>query len=512
MSRTASPPTPHPSLQNLLSGLQHASLPSDDIFLVGGGVRDLLLGRSLKDLDLACRDAQTVALGLSKALNACFVPLGRNHDPPSFRVVPRDADQTGTQPGSVFLDVTEIHGRNILEDLGRRDFTVNAMALPLGLLPNALASPMSEVPESTAWQRQLLDPHSGRLDAFQGLIRRTGPRSLVEDPLRILRGFRLRAQLGWTIEPATLDDMTRHAQALARISGERIRSELQLILECPGGGRLLAEMDRAGVLGVLFPELREMRGCGQNHFHHLDVFEHSLAAVGQCEALLAELSAVFGELEEPILAALHGWRLPWLKLAVLLHDIGKPGTKGRRSTKESTERITFYGHDALGATMAESIASRLRLSSAESKYVIGLIREHLHVGVLLRPEAKLKARLRWMRRLGPDLIPAILLCLADVRATLGPGSSLQEHQAQEARGVALIREYLEQTRTTFNVAPLINGHDLLAQGLSPGPLLGRTLRHLQEAQDAGEITTREEAVILAKRLLELEAMTDSHGL
>jgi tRNA nucleotidyltransferase/poly(A) polymerase len=501
MSHTPSSPAPHPSLQRLLSNLHHVSLPLDGIFLVGGGVRDLILGRQVKDVDLACRDAETIALGLARALGACFVPLGRDHDPPSFRVVPRDADQTGSQSGSVFLDVTEIHGQNILEDLARRDFTVNAMALPLDLLPDALSSTMSDVSESTAWQRQLLDPHSGRLDALRGLIRRTGPRSLAEDPLRILRGFRMRAQLGWTIEPATMDDMARHAQALARISGERIRSELRLILECPGGGRLLVEMDRAGVLAVLFPEVGDMRGCVQNHFHHLDVFEHSLAAVGQCEVLLAGLNAVFGEIEEPILAALEGWRVPWLKLAVLLHDIGKPGTKARRSTKESTERVTFYGHDALGATMAESIASRLRLSSTESKYVVGLIRHHLHVGVLLRPEAKLKARLRWMRRLGPDLIPAILLCLADVRATLGPASSLQEHQAQEARGVALIREYLEQTRTTFSVAPLINGHDLLAQGLSPGPLLGRTLRHLQEAQDAGEITTRDEALALADHML-----------
>ena len=477
---------------------------------MGGGVRDLLLGRPLKDIDLACRDAETVALGLAKALGACFVPLGRDHNPPSFRVVLRDPNHPGQQPGQhlspqavlAFLDITEIHGRDILEDLARRDFTVNAMALPLGLLPDALTSTGSNVSHISApWQRELLDPHTGRQDALQGLLRRTGPRTMADDPLRILRGFRLRAQLGWTIEPTTLDDMARQAHGLAKISGERIRSELQLILECPGSGRILAEMDRAGVLDVLFPELRDMRDCDQNHFHHLDVFEHSLAAVDHCEVLLAELKAVFGELEEPILAALEGWRLPLLKLAVLLHDIGKPGTKARRSTRENTERITFYGHDALGGKMAESIASRLRLSSAESKFVVGLIRHHLHVGVLLRPEAKLKARLRWMRRLGPDLIPAILLCLADVRATLGPASSLQEHQAQEARGVALIREYLKQTRTTFNAPPLINGHDLLALGLPPGKLLGRTLRQLQEAQDAGEISTREEALQMVDQLL-----------
>ncbi len=494
MSRIASSLTSSSPLQRFLIGLQRASFPTEDLFLVGGGVRDLLLGRPLKDVDLACRDAETVALGLARSLDASFVPLGRDHYPPSFRVASRDADQHGTEPGHSFLDVTEIHGRDIVEDLGRRDFTVNAMALAL----RDLSSVTNPGPS-------LIDPYGGLGDLRRGLIRQTGPRTIADDPARILRGFRLRAQLGWTIDPATLGEIEKQAPVLAKVPAERLTSELRLILECPGGGRLLAEMDRAGVLAVLFPEVRDIRGCGQNHFHHLDVFDHSLAALEQCEILLADLNAVFGELEEPILAALEGWRLPLLKLAVLLHDIGKPGTKAHRSTRENTERITFYGHDALGATMAESIAARLRLSAAQRKYLAGLIRHHLHVGVLLRPEAKLKARLRWMRRLGPDLIPAVLLCLADIRATLGPASSLSDHQAQETRGVALIREYLEQTRTTFSAPPLINGHDLLALGLPPGPALGRTLKQLQEAQDAGEVTTKKEAVMLAKRLLEIEA-------
>lgn len=487
---------------HFLRGLAHAPFPLDQLYLVGGGVRDLLLGRGLKDVDLACRDAEAVALGLAKALNGRFVPLGRDHDPPSFRVMLRDADQTGPHPGFSFLDVTEIHGQNIFDDLARRDFTVNAMALPLARLPEALAGmESSSACTNGDWSDDLLDPHSGRLDLLQGLIRRTGPRTLAEDALRILRGFRLRAQLGWAIEPATLEDMARHAPALAGISGERVRSELLLILESPKGGRLLAEMDQAGVLAVLFPELREMRGCSQNHFHHLDVLGHSLSAAEQCDDLLANPGAVFGELQEGILAALEGWRLPWLKLAVLLHDIGKPGTRAPGPGKQGTRRITFYGHDALGAAMAESVAVRLRLSTAERTYMTGLIRHHLHVGVLLRPGAKLKARLRWMRRLGPDLIPSVLLCLADIRATLGPASSLQEHQSQEARSVALVREYLEQAEITFSVAPLVTGHDLQALGQLPGPPLGHTLRLLREAQDAGEIETRQEALALARHLV-----------
>jgi tRNA nucleotidyltransferase/poly(A) polymerase len=371
------------------------------------------------------------------------------------------------------------------------------MALSLGLLPDALASQVSDVPESTEWQRQLLDPHSGRLDALQGLIRCTGPRSLVEDPLRILRGFRFRAQLGWDIESATLADIMARAPELARMPGERIAVELRLTLEPPGTGPLLMEMDRTGVLDVLFPEIQAMRGCTQNHFHHLDVFEHSLAAVQEIDTLLGGLAHLFFASAEQVLHNLQGWRAPWLKLAVLLHDLGKPAAKGRNP---ATGRITFYGHDALGAAMAETTAMRLRLSTAQRSYLTGLVRHHLHVGFLLRPEATSKARLRWMRRMGQDLIPAVLLCLADIRATLGPGSSAQARQDQETRGIGLILEYLEQAQTTLAAAPLVTGHDLLALGLAPGPDLGRLLERLREAQDARDITTREEAMAMAEML------------
>ena len=485
-------------LVRIIEAVQRIMRPEQGVYLVGGGVRDLLLGRPLNDLDLACHNAGQFARKLSEALDGRLVPLGQDHVPPSFRVVFRNVAPKTPDTRPPFLDVTEIHGKDIGEDLARRDFTVNAMALDLrDLPPQAVGLPTAQDQFPAPWSRNLIDPCGGLTDVRDGLLRRTGPLAMEQDPLRILRGFRFRAQLGWDIEPATLADITAWAPELARMPGERIAVELRLTLEPPGTGRLLAEMERAGVLDVLFPEIQALRGCTQNHFHHLDVFEHSLAAVQEIDALLGGLAHLFGAGAESVLHNLQGWRAPWLKLAVLLHDLGKPAAKGRNP---ATGRITFYGHDDLGAVMAETATLRLRLSGAERDYIAGLVRHHLHVGVLLRPEGTRKARLRWMRRLGPDLVPAVLLCLADIRATRGPGSSAQARQDQEIRGIGLILEYLEQSLTTLAAAPLVTGHDLLALGMAPGPDLGRLLERLREAQDAREITTREEALAMAETL------------
>lgn len=491
---------PDAFLDATLRRLAALRAPEGGLFLVGGGVRDLLLGRSVKDVDLACRNARQFASDLTQDLaqdlGARLVPLGQDHDPPSFRVVLRPPAHNARTVSPEFLDITEIHGRDIFEDLARRDFTANAMAVSLGTSPACSPLPFAPARYAAASRGlQLIDPHGGRADVRAGLVRRTGPRTIAEDPLRILRGFRLRAQLGWTIDPATLRDMARHVQILAALSGERVAAELRLILDCPQGGFLLRELDQVGALAALFPETTPMRGCIQNHFHHLDVFAHSLAAVEASEAVLSELTGTDAPLREMIQDHLEGYRLPWLKLAVLLHDVGKPKTKGRNLT---TGQATFYGHDALGADMAERITARLRLSSSERHFITSLIRHHLHIGVLLFPKATKKARLRWMRRLGPALIPTVLLCLADIRATRGPRILPGDREIQEEQGIRLIQEYAEQAQTTLIALPLLTGHDLIAQGIAPGPALGRLLKTVQEAQDAGEITTTEDALALIK--------------
>lgn len=455
------------SLGTLAPWLKNVSPPPGGLYLAGGTIRDMLLGRRVKDCDVVCRGARTFAAALAQIHRARFVPLGQDHDPPSFRVVSMDGHRN-------YIDVTELFGPDIESDLARRDFTANALALRL------------DVHEAI-----VIDPFHGRRDINQGLVRQVSPSSLQDDPARILRGFRLCAQLGWSIEPATLQNMTATARMLAQTAGERIALELRLILECPGASRTIREMAQSGVLNVLFPELAALRGCLQNDHHHLDVFDHSLAALECCEAMLGNLPALFGDFSPAVQDTLAGWRLPWLKLAVLLHDLGKPRTLGHHPRPG---QVTFYGHDALGAQIALEAVNRLRLSRAEGEYIAGLIRHHLHMAAILTSQATARARTRLLRRIGPDVIPSVLLCLADTRAALGPASSHTNAQTTQDQALRLIKDSLGQARETLSAPPLLSGHDLLEMGLLPGPGLGRVLKALREAQDVGDITTRDEAL------------------
>lgn len=463
---------PLPRPEPLARWLNDKPFPPDGLYLVGGSIRDLLLGRPLKDLDLVCKKAKEFAAFLAKSRGARCVPLGQAHDPPSFRVVnPLDHDD--------FLDVTELAGPDIATDLARRDFTANALALRLD-----------------DWM--LIDPFNGCLDIQRGLLRRVTPSSLAQDPARILRGFRLHAQLGWTVTADTLNNMTAVAPRLAEVPGERLAPELRMILACPVAGGTIREMARAGVLEALLPEMTPMRGCGQNRYHHLDVFEHSLTALECCDALLANAQESLGEPAAGILEGLAGWRLPWLKLAVLLHDLGKPGTRGLHPR---TGQATFHGHDALGARLALQATRRLRLSRTESSYVSDLIRHHLHVGALLTPQATTRARARLLRRLGTELIPSVLLCLADTQATLGPASTPGFRQTKFEQALGLLQEGRESGVRIFSCPALLTGHDLIAMGMEPGAELGRVLKSVREAQDAGEVKDREQALLMAERMV-----------
>lgn len=455
--------------------LDNVALPPAGLYLVGGSIRDMLLDRPLKDLDLVCRNAQTFAESLARSERGAtrIIPLGQNHDPPSWRVLfPDQGDQR--------IDLTEMAGPDIFADLGRRDFTANALALRLDQ------------------DNELIDPFNGFRDIRQGLLRHVAPSAFNDDPLRILRGFRLRAQLHWTIAPGSLEAMAAAAPLLAGTAGERAAAELRLILNCSTAYPALRDMADLGVLDVLFPEMTAMRGCGQNRFHHLDVFEHSLEALRACETLLADPESVFGGLAPAIRADLDECRLAWLKLAVLLHDAGKPGT---RATHPRTGQPTFYGHDLLGARLARNIAARLKLSRAETEYLANLIRRHLHTGAILTPQATTRARTRLLRRLGPDAVPAALLCLADTEAARGPASTAGFRRGALEQALRLIRDGLGAFREALKAPALITGHDLMAMGMRPGPEMGRVLKMVREAQDAGEIRTRDEALRLADAIL-----------
>lgn len=464
------------ALNSWLGQLREAFPP---LYLVGGSVRDLLLCRKPKDMDLVCRRAEGFARKLADINDAALVRMEKKAGEPCYRVVERGS-------GNNFLDIAELRGETIEEDLRRRDFTINAMAAEIS---------------GEGGLGELIDPFGGREDLEAGVIRTPSEESFLSDPLRILRAVRFAAELGFAIDSTAQSRMALAAPLLARVSAERIVAELLLILDTPRSFTHFQFLDRLSILQVVFPEIQAMKGCTQNSLHHRDVWNHSLTVMENCETILWDLPGWFGGAGERVMENLeHNHRGPLLKLAALLHDVGKPAT---RRINPGSPQITFYGHDSEGARVMDAIGERLKLSHRDRTYLSLLVAEHLKVLNLSTPEVNSATRMRWFRDLMDDAIPVIILGMADIKGTLSPEST----EAARIRHVEWLRsaveEYFTRVREHLARPRLVTGNDLIGLGMKPGPDMGRVLQHIDDARIAGEIEDRESALALARHLLGL---------
>lgn len=475
-------------------------------WLVGGAARDLALGHTPYDLDVAV-DADGVALARAFAdqAGAAFVALDDERG--TGRVV------FTTLPERLIVDLVQLRAPTLEADLRLRDFTVNAMAHPLEALGDASA---------------LHDPCGGLTDLAAGHLRPCSPTSLRDDPLRILRALRLAAKLDLRIAPDLDAALRMAAPLIANVAAERVRDELLRLLALPHATPWLHYMDAIGVLTRIIPELEPARACAQPSVHFLPVLAHTLETVTAVEWLLGGIFATpnapaavtqpvavqthpdltralpyTARLRDHLAAPVNGWpsRATLLKLAALLHDNAKPQTRQIKTDGG----ISFYGHQQIGAAVAVQIGRRLRLSRAATEYIALVVREHMRPGQLRTAEqVTLRAIVRFFRDTagaGPDVL---VHELADHLATRGP----QLDPAAWAAHLDWVGALLDVQwgQLPERTAPLIDGHDLMkALGIGPGKRVGELLREIHEAQAAGEISTRDDALALARRLNEPEA-------
>ena len=470
-----------------------------DAYLVGGFLRDLLLGRAAEDIDIAVSgDAPALADDVAQALKGRAFPLDEERGIVRI-VLPAGAPVR-------YIDVTRLRG-DIDHDLGERDFTIDAIALPLSALAGR-APPA------------LLDPLAGRGDLAGRSVRAVGDGIFRADGLRLLRAVRLCAELDFSLDDATAALVRRDASYLDGVSPERKRDELARILATPRAAASLAKLDALGLLERLLPEVAACRGVSQPKEHYWDVFQHSIETVAALDFMLAD-----GEPPDRRRGAM--WRELWgqlawlpdlrahfqeetvegrtrtalLKLAGLLHDIAKPETKA----PDKTGRIRFFGHAELGAEKAAAVLRRLRFSGAETRLVSLIIEDHLRPGQLSGggPPTP-RALFRFFRDTGDAAVDILFLTLADHLAARGPRlrpATWRRHVAYIS--YVLARHYLDRPPA---VPPrLVTGDDLMAElGIGPGPLVGRLLAAVEEARATGEIASRDEALALARSLAAAE--------
>jgi poly(A) polymerase len=463
---------------------------SVEAYATGGFLRDALLGVEARDVDVSVRaDPRTVGPDIADEFGGSYFTLDEERR--LARVMVPDA--------GMYIDLLPLE-EEIEADLRRRDYTVDAMAAPLG--------------EAAEGAIRLIDPTGGRADLDSRLVRAASETGLLEDPLRVLRGVRLATQPGFRLEPGTEELLRRHARLVAESAVERQRDEVMRIFSAPEAAKGVRLLESLGLLDVVMPEMSVTRGVEQPKEHYYDVLGHSFAAVEALDFMMSE-SEPEGSPQREL------WRVLWesvgfwteareyfrrdvvmgtprravLKLCGFLHDIGKPKTK----TFEANGRMRFFGHSEEGAAIAKRLMRRMRFSSREVSLVTAMIEAHLRpVQMAQQGPPTRRAIYRFFRDTGEAGIDTLFLSLGDHLGTVGPRVSM-EGWRQHVAVVAYVLEKRLSDEEAVSPPKLIRGDELMEElGVPPGPEVGRLLEAIREAQAAGEIATREEAVELAR--------------
>ncbi len=452
-----------------------AEIIEDPAWLVGGAVRDRLLGRQTADLDVAVSgDPGEVARRLARAMPGHPFELSETFG--AWRVVARDRRWQ--------VDLLPLGGESIVEDLAARDLTVNAIAEPLQ-------------------GGDHVDPFGGCDDLRAGVLRMVSGQAFLADPLRTLRAARLGCELGFAVEPSTKRAARAAAPRLSDVAPERVFAELKRILTAPEALRGLQLMAELAATPVILPELAQLEGVEQSRYHHLDVHDHTSVVLAETIALTSAPEELFGEtgpaisamLAEPLSGELT--RGQALRFGALLHDIAKPQTRG----VGEGGRVTFLGHDEAGAEVAKVILGRLHAGERLAEFVAALVRQHLRLGFLVH-EMPLSPRALYgyLRTCDPVQVEVTLLSVADRLATRGRNS-----EQAISRHLELARQLMPAALAWRQAPPRppLRGDELVRElGLQPGPELGRVLAELELEAFAGELQDRDQALQRARALLE----------
>ncbi len=465
-------------------------------YLVGGAVRDCLMGRQSQDVDIAIEgDVSALGLELAKALGGRYVQLHQDWD----------IGRVSVPEGAVldnnieYVDLSSIIRGGLEADLRRRDFTVDSLALPLS------ATSLSVV--------DVMDVTGGLSDLDDEILKVNSDGVFRDDPARLLRAIRLASQLGFAISEETESKIRRDAKLVSSVAPERVRDELMQILSAPAAAKSIRWIDSVGLLSQVLPELDDARGVIQPKEHHWDVFNHLVEAVGHADRIIATvmncentddvmMSVVprFQGIKEYFQENVgdgHS-RATFLRLTALLHDVAKPATK----TVEVSSKMRFLGHHTLGEEMAGEILTRLRFSRRGTRLVQQMIRNHLRPTQMATkgemPSGK--ALFRYYRDVPDVAVDTLYLNMADFLAARGP--TITE---ADWRDHCELMEYIlvkgRQQNAPETLPKIITGHDIMnALSLQPGPDVGRLLGLAHEAQANGDVSTLDEALDLVRSL------------
>jgi poly(A) polymerase len=441
------------------------------VYIVGGSVRDLLCGRKPIDYDLAVRDhAEAFAGQFAVRIAGHVVEFGK----PGLSI-------RRVIGGGLIFDIMPVNGASIEADLGRRDFTINAMALELS-------------------SGKLIDPNNGRNDLAAKTIRMVSPAAFEADPVRLVRAYRMAAAFESAIEPATQAAIARYANLIDRSASERIREELFKILHTAASHSQLAGMARSGLLFAILPELHPLKADRPSGPQPCDLFTQTLAAYCYLENCMNSQAAVSEAKKNRYFPDADSTRAVLIKWAALFHKIGR-----LRSRQSEAEGPPDHDDDAPdSAFLARQICQRLKFSKRQSDRISLLVRLHRRPLALFRRHQKNEDIERQFIRLFMefnDALPDILL--------LGLAEYCGSRRAGDQAGIdfnefiaARLRQYNQVLRPRAQLPAAVTGRDLMRHfGLKPSAAFKHILLRLEEERLAGCITSRRQAFEMVRKLL-----------
>lgn len=436
-------------------------------YLVGGAIRDFLLGKTTVDRDIAIRNAEAFA----RQIDGTFIVLDEVNK--IFRVVLEDKIN--------YLDISELQGESIEEDLLRRDFTINAIAYDLK-------------------NEKIIDITNGVEDLKNGVLRHIKDENFIDDPLRILRAFRFASITGFEMSDNLKTAINKYKHLMLKPSKERIMYELMKLFGGKNASKTLLLMDEFGILEEIFPNVKEMKKVPPNTHHHLDLFHHVIETVRNIEEFYETApEQVKQHLNQTDFGGFP--RINHLKLAGFLHDIGKFSTW----TIEESGRHRFIKHDDAGSKICMTVLRDLKFSKKQIEYISCMIKNHIYPSnVVAAPELNEKVMMRYLRKMENNVIDNIILAKSDRLSARGEAIT-EEIIKNNLDGLdKLLNFYLEKRETMQPLPKLLTGFEVMEiKGIKQSPTLGIIMKALNEAQISGDINTKQEAIEFVKNFTDI---------
>lgn len=436
-----------------------------EIYLVGGVLRDFYLNKENFDKDIIVDkiDAEEFAKKLAKSIDASFVPLDEKNK--IYRLVLKNKINC--------IDIANPIGETLKEDLTRRDLTINSIAINLKTL-------------------EIIDINGGLKDLKSKKIRHINEQNFVDDPLRLLRVYRFQSMLGFNLDNELVKIVTKHASKIHKSAVERINYELLKLFSGDYCAKTLLEMDKTGLFGEILPISQELKKVPPNLHHHLNLFEHSIEVTRQIQEIYEKSSP---EIKKHLQKVDFGGltRLAHLKFAGFLHDIGKPSTW---TIEEGTGKHRFIKHDDIGSKMAANILRQRKFSKKQIDYVQKMIKYHIYPShIVNNPEINDKIYMRFIRKMGDEVIDIIILAMADRLSARGTDITDEIVEKNIKNLKSLLNFYLTVKDTLKPLPKLLSGEEVMELlNIKPSKELGEIIKSLKEAQLSSDISTKKEAV------------------